>query len=401
MQSWKWNQSLRLVGCLSGMVLASAATAQEVSSTPAGRMVIGKPMATYSVPKGIEIATLYDTGEEVETEWTEVWMPMCGPNRTKPTEADLKKLAEQHDAEFASMDPDDVIIIDSSGEGGVAGAGINIVFSLGSSVPTAAIPAFTKAEAYLESLFSDPITVTVSVTFKTMGSGILGSTSSYYTTTSYTTSRNGLNNNKEAGDVIQSYLPTGSTCPVRYNGNSGTVTNVSTVWWTKAAYKSTIGSVTGNAASMTFNTAFAWDYDPTNGVPSNKMSLVDVVIHEVGHSLGFTSATDWTGNSLTALDLFRFQSTDGSGDYNPDTYAEFQIRPRLVDYNTPNDSHISDIITNEWKMSDGSPYQGSHFREQVPNIGLMDPALAYGETHYPNYFSTADLAMFDAIGYNY
>ena len=34
------------------------------------------------------------------------------------------------------------------------------------------------------------------------------------------------------------------------------------------------------------------------------------------------------------------------------------------------------------------------------NIGLMDPALAPGQTYYPAYYSTADLTMFDAIGYD-
>jgi hypothetical protein len=51
-------------------------------------------------------------------------------------------------------------------------------------------------------------------------------------------------------------------------------------------------------------------------------------------------------------------------------------------------------------MSDGSPYQMSHFREQSPNIGLMDPAIGYGQTFYPNFFKTSDLTMFDAIGYD-
>ncbi|MEP0847741.1 MAG: immunoglobulin domain-containing protein, partial [Phycisphaerae bacterium] len=61
-----------------------------------------------------------------------------------------------------------------------------------------------------------------------------------------------------------------------------------------------------------------------------------------------------------------------------------------------------DIISNEYRMSDGSPYQGSHFREQSsPHIGLMDPAIAGGETWYPNYFLSADLNMFDAIGWDY
>jgi hypothetical protein len=30
----------------------------------------------------------------------------------------------------------------------------------------------------------------------------------------------------------------------------------------------------------------------------------------------------------------------------------------------------------------------------------MDPALAAGQTFYPAFYSTADLSMFDAIGYD-
>jgi hypothetical protein len=101
------------------------------------------------------------------------------------------------------------------------------------------------------------------------------------------------------------------------------------------------------------------------------------------------------------LDLFRFQRTDGSSDNNPDTTAEFQVRPRRCSYNAPNDDHNSDLVSAEYRMSDGNPYQASHFREQTPNIGLMDPALAAGQTFWPAFYSTADLAMFDAIGYDY
>ena len=51
-------------------------------------------------------------------------------------------------------------------------------------------------------------------------------------------------------------------------------------------------------------------------------------------------------------------------------------------------------------MSDGSPYQMSHLREQVPNIGIMDPAFAAGETYWPSFFSSADTTLFDSIGYD-
>jgi hypothetical protein len=176
------------------------------------------------------------------------------------------------------------------------------------------------------------------------------------------------------------------------------VTNEDRVFWTIANYNAAVGSVGGTAASMTFNSNFSWDYDPSNGVSG--YSFQDVVVHEVGHALGFTSGGDFRFKDLEALDLLRFQTTDGNGDYNPDSLEEFQTRPRLVSYNKPNDLHHSDLVGVEYRMSDGSPYQMSHLREQPANIGLMDPALAPGETHWPGFFSGADLALFDAIGYD-
>lgn len=164
-----------------------------------------------------------------------------------------------------------------------------------------------------------------------------------------------------------------------------------------------MGSATSNAGHTTYSSNMPFDYNPANGVSSGSVSFVDVAIHETGHALGFLSAADsQTPSSIYALDLFRFQRTDGSGNYNPDTYQQFQTTPRLVDYNVPNDDHNSDLIVAEYRMSDGNPYQASHFREQsYPWIGLMDPAFYYGETHYPDYFSSADKSMFDAVGYDY
>jgi len=53
-------------------------------------------------------------------------------------------------------------------------------------------------------------------------------------------------------------------------------------------------------------------------------------------------------------------------------------------------------------MSDGSPYQASHWREQSSNIGIMDPALNGSQTFINRgYYSDADRNAFDAIGYDY
>src|SRR5262249_42343309 len=139
-------------------------------------------------------------------------------------------------------------------------------------------------------------------------------------------------------------------------------------------------------------------YDPSNGLGGE--SFQDVLVHECGHALGFTSGADFRFHDMEALDIYRFQRTGGGHDYNPDTTAEFKVRPRLVSFDDPNNDVVVDVITVEYRMSDGDPYQAGHFREQSDNIGLMDPALANGETHYPNFLSAADLKMLDAIGYD-
>jgi hypothetical protein len=116
--------------------------------------------------------------------------------------------------------------------------------------------------------------------------------------------------------------------------------------------------------------------------------------------MGFGSGVDFRFQDIEALDIFRFRRTDGSSDFNPDTTAEFQVRPRWAVFNNPNDDVNFDIISVEYRFSDGSPWQASHFREQVPAIGIMDPAFSYGETFYPNFLRTSDITAFDAIGWN-
>jgi len=360
-----------------------------------------RPMPLYIEPATPQVATLYATGTKIQTQWEQRWRPICGSDLTNFGLKELIASARSHESEFAPGAR--ILVIDAGrhvggdGEQNPAG-GLNIVFNLGASVPPAAVPAFSAMELYLESLFSDPVTVTISVSFANLGSGVLGSTSSFYTNATWTSSRAGLVNGMDVNDTIQSFLPTGSTIKVRYNGNTQTQTNEDRVFWTRASFNATVGVVAGNAASMQFNSNFGWDYDPSNGVSG--YSFQDVVTHEVGHSLGFTSGADFRNSDIEALDLYRFQRTDGNGDYNPDTTAEFQVRPRTVDYNTPNDDANSDTIASEYRMSDGNPYQASHFREQAANIGLMDPALGSNQTFYPNFFRTSDLEMFDAFGWD-
>lgn len=346
------------------------------------------PTLQLELPKQ---SVLLPSGEEVPFEAHEIWKPICtGAQAVKPV--DLRRMVAVH--EVLAREP--VSVIGAASELN----GFNIVFVASGSVPAGAPAALAAAETYIESFFSDPITITINISFQPLGPGVLGGTSSSYGFVNYQPMRTQLVSDMDASDTLQSSLSSGTTCPVRY-GAGATVTNETRVFTTFANWKAVDGTVAGADANMTFSTNFSFDYDPSNGVGGTSYSFQDVVIHEVGHAMGFTSGIDFRVNDMETLDLFRFQRTDGSGDYNPDTLAEFTARPRLMAYNSPNDAHNTDFISVEYRMSDGTPYQASHFREQAANIGLMDPALAPGQTFYPAFYSTADVALFDVIGYDH
>ncbi len=331
------------------------------------------------------------SGEVVDFGAHEIWRPVCYGENARVSQEDLAQMVLGHQASIQHQDPP---------IGEPEPNGFNIVFVPSGNIPAGATAALAASEAYIESFFSDPITITINVSFQPLGPGVLGGTSSASGYVSYGPARAQIVGDMDASDTLQSSLPSGSTCPVRYTSGSS-VTNENRVFFTFADWKAVDGTVSGVDANMTFSTNFAFDYDPSNGISAGSYSFTDVVIHETGHAMGFTSGVDFRFRDMETLDLFRFQRTDGSGDYNPDTTTEFGVRPRLCAFNAPNDDHNSDLISAEYRMADGSPYQASHFREQTPNIGLMDPAIAAGQTFYPAYYSTADLAMFDAIGYDY
>ena len=378
--------SLGVVAALTGSTGDRADVPESTLATVEPSVLVVQP----SVP-----SMLYASGTEVDTHWIGVWHAMCGSRRGGLGVPELASIAKSHPEQVAA---DASVTIVDTPPNGVA-ATLNVVFVLAASVPASAVPAFALAEQYLEAKFTDSVTVTIDVSYAALATGVLGATTPIYTTATYKNSRTGLINGRDATDTIQLLLPNTTKIGVRYS-SAATITQEDRVYWTRANYKSTIGTATGNDGSMQFNSTYVWDYNPADGITAGATSFVDVVVHEVGHALGcLCGAGIWT-KDMSSLDLYRFQYTDGTADYNPDDSAEFTARPRLVASNVPNDSHHIDYVTLEYRMSDGSPYQASHLREETPSLGLMDPAIGTGVTSSPNYFTTKDLDLFDSIGWD-
>jgi len=343
-------------------------------------------------PGPVKQSRLYIDGSVIELETGSLTGPVVGSDLSNITPAEFQIMAKRTLSDLENAPNKKVVSPDRSRQGG-----LNIVFNC-VNVPPAALPALESVAVYIEHLFMDTATVTINMSFASLSPGILGMAQRFYAGNPlYTLTRSSLIADMDADDSIHTWLPTGSTFPVRYIYSSPTVTNEDRVYFVVAVYNAAIGNYTGLASNITYNSNISWDYEPSNGVSG--YCFQSVVAHEIGHVLGFTSKASEYGD-CDVLDLFRFQRSDSAGNYNPDTWYDFQNTARMVDDSPGSDDVNSDMIEVEYRMSDGSPYQTSHFSQGfVPAI--MQPAMSNNQTFYPNFYRVPDRDMFDAIGWDY
>ncbi|NEO68970.1 NF038122 family metalloprotease [Moorena sp. SIO3H5] len=163
---------------------------------------------------------------------------------------------------------------------------------------------------------------------------------------------------------------------------------------------------------IVMNDTFNWSYDYQRNAPtpSNAVDFLSVGMHEIGHILGFVSAVDSTKladhdaseeinlNRLmrtTALDMYR--RTHSTPYYNNKidlTYganAYFSIdggKTALAYFSEGKDLNLGD---------GGDGYQASHWDGLGDDLGIMKPALGWGERAD---ISPLDLRAFDVIGFD-
>ena len=384
-----------LAGCV-GFACAITAAVGGSIATGAEDGIARQPAAAVVVAPGRVIRTrLFADGRTVDVPSQTVWRPICGSDPAALDAVQLAELARRWDGAATAQQ----IAAD-----GAPPAQFDLAFHITTSVPSGAQEAIDAVERYLESQFSDPTTLVVDLKFSALPPGVLGATSVAFMSLAWSDVRSGLIGYMDSNDVIQSFLPSGLTIPVRYNATTATVTNEAVAYLTAGNFAAAIGAFKGPAATIVINSEFPWDYTPPS-INSGSYSFQDVLLHEIGHAMGFTSAVDLRIGDIEGMDAFRFQMSDGAGNYNPDTTADFTTSPRLVDRDPPppNDDNdaVCDILSAEYRMADGVPSQGSHFAPMNPGINLMDPSFAATETFYPDFYRNGDLDMLDAIGWDY
>lgn len=284
------------------------------------------------------------------------------------------------------------------------------------SFPEAKAALIRAAETWME-LIRTPATVYFDVDFgptrfgDPYPSGVLGSTDSNFPNTASTWSglrgRLLTKSNSTAETDLLNLLPSTSGVPTT-EGN-GTLIYLSEVPRRALEIISLTAPDPGGSPgdgvvpSIGFNSAFLYDFNPFDGIDSNKQDFNATVLHEYGHALGFVSHTGLKelvpSNPivLTTWDLFRFRTGISTG-----TFATAQ---RVT---SSGGEQVQFLGGGTTRLSTGRPdgsggdnNQASHWKDNVQNsgnyIGIMDPTGADGDL---DELTQIDLDTLDFIGFD-
>lgn len=301
-----------------------------------------------------------------------------------------------------------------------SGHALDIVINPGQTLQgnAAALAAFNRAEERWESIFSDPITVTIDAdlvslanpnTIAQAGSVLL------FDWHDFTRSVMQLDALDEPDNGIVAHIPSESQFSAALPGGASLYVNMEghhELGFTKANGKAmgydavlafysipSLDTIFGATdAVIEFNSNFSFDCDNSDGVGPGLMDFETVAAHEIGHSLGFVSAVDDVDYyeagefSPYVLDLFRF-----GPDSNPSDASEFTLFPRNL---TPGDVGFFDDLASEVLFStgffNGDGRQASHWKDNL-GLGIMDPTLSLQQI---SPITANDIRALDLIGWD-
>lgn len=153
----------------------------------------------------------------------------------------------------------------------------------------------------------------------------------------------------------------------------------------------------GLPPSIGFNSKFKFDFDIGDGIDPDKLDFEAMVLHEIGHVLGFISSVGQ-------------REINPSEEVEPSIWDLFRVRPDATDFGTAqrilSSGGEQNFYTAKLALSTGRPdgtfgdgRQPSHWKDDDLTdkyLGAMDPTIEPGE--HP-FITDSDVAVLDAIGY--
>jgi hypothetical protein len=301
----------------------------------------------------------------------------------------------------------------------------NYILGPGVSVGDQVYNGFVAAGNRWSAVLQDNVTVNVTISYQSLGAGILGSTSNQFVTGLYSTTRAALvADAKTAADATAvAHLQSGplsfainhtsdcGNCTTPYLDNNNNADN-QFVDMSRAEAKA-LGLIsptsTADDGDITFSSNFQFDFDPSNGIDPGKYDFVGVATHEIGHLLGFVSTVDdWDfcgasasncGGALSenqdtpsVLDLFRY-SVDPLG-AGTGTIMDQSADARPKYFSIDGGATLGPQFATGANFGDGR--QASHWKDNL-GIGIMDPTAATGELLS---ITQNDITALDVIGWD-
>ena len=278
---------------------------------------------------------------------------------------------------------------------------------------------FQNAASIWESVLHDNVTVNITIGVYDFGpenSNVIGQAQSTLYSAWYTELTGAMSADiTSATDVsVVASLPTGSTYTRLINGtaqNTGTgnltPAALSNDWiFINGANAKALGMIlpgdpfyAANDATISLNSAFAFDYDRSNGIQAGTMDFVGVALHEIGHALGFINVADYL-DYYASQSVYLNQMEYGSMPLDFLRYSAASSILGISDVTVGTGQKYLSINGTQIAMSTGAflgdGQQASHFKDNL-GLGLLDPTASFGEQIN---ISANDLLVMDAIGWN-